>query len=284
MNQNQTIVVFLIIGGAIATIAGAWWLSQRDATSGPSIAATPFRAQPGTEREQRLVFDAPPAAGPSSQEADPDATVPVGGEDAPPVEEEDGMAEAAADALANPDTEQGLEDIAAALAAASLAEASSLYAAAGQLYLQQSPPDEEASQVAFEQALATATDALGAQRAAVHLAELFVGRGDTAQALEVLTRVMPTTEPPATPSRAAVRLRLFQGGLFEDAGDTAKARACFEEAWENARVLYLAIGDEDAAAVYRQASLALARHHQRDGGHEAADNILARMRATLGES
>ena len=292
MDRNQRIIVLLIIAGGIGTIFGAWWLSQRPESASAPFEATPFRAQPGTEREHQLDFITEPATRSSGQEADPNATTlqaPVAELDEDISEEiADDLAEeipdVVAQALSSTDPANGLESIATAMATASLAQASDLYAAAGSFYLQQFPPDEDASQAAFERAIESAVEPRQAQRAAVQLASLMVNRGEPIAALELLDRVMPSTHEITTPSRAAVRLRLFQGGLFEDAGDPAKARACFQEAWNNARIIYLAVGDDDAVSVYRQASLALARHLRNQGGQEASDEILTQMRATLGES
>lgn len=300
VDRNQKIIAGVVVLGAIVTILGAWYLVQLD-TSPARFEPAPLRAQPGTERERRLEIE-PTAPAPASRQegvSEPVVTddplaegAPEAEDSAPPFEDappqdapipEPVATGAAMAATLQGDPATGLARVFEALTTAPLAEASALYTAAGLLHLQGTAPNEQASQAAFEQALEIAQTPTQRHDAAFHLAELWLHRGQPEQALATLSEALPSSADPPSPSRATVRLRLFQGSLFEQAGDHAKARACYDHAWNLAREVYLTTGDADAASVYRQASLALSRHHRSRGDAAEAEATLADMRATLGE-
>ena len=177
----------------------------------------------------------------------------------------------ASQALGAVSPEDGVAMLQARLATLdNLEGASRLYAALGTLYSQTSPLDTGPAEDALAFAARLASTSEERHDAAYRLASMHMMRGDAQGAVEAAAAAL---EEDTALTAAGLQLRVMEGSLYEQSGETFQA----EETYRKAIAAFEAGASKpskEVLNVYRQACLSLARLLRKAGRVDEAETIV----------
>jgi predicted negative regulator of RcsB-dependent stress response len=277
---GSVVMVFVVIAAAALLSQGSGSITpQKAATKQYTVEKSRTSAR-GIASSDRKVADAQGYTSPNERvqsmtpDAKPKATrvqVPVKTSapvttTSPKTAMSDAVAAIIAEAHAAASTEAATDMLARAIAdAQSPADTSRLYAAVGSLQLAKTPPDAEAGLAALRSATETAVNPEARSNAAVTEASALVVHGDTESSL---TRIGELLNDESINTKSAQHLTLMRGDLLIEGGDLKAAESAYEAVRSAA-----APADGNDEALFRQASLRLARLYSRTGDEKKEEAI-----------
>ena len=260
--RKQNLVVALVFVTAAVLVVGTLVLAGGTGTvTNRSITRKPFTAKAGTmrknakpiytkaERDMPKGTGAPSGSG-SGSSADADGGGSGEGEDSAGGDSSSESPEIQ-EALESPSPAEGIAALEEHLKTLdSVAEASAVYTALGQLHARKSPPDPQAATEALATAAELARNDAQAHDAALAQANL-LSDTDPAAALDIARDAL---EKHPKPTASGIQLAIKEGILLEESDDLDAAEGAYKRAIESVDAAAEEV-DSETMAAYRQACI-----------------------------
>lgn len=296
-DQQGPIIVAVVVALVAALGVAAWFSGSGTSQQGGVDNSKRFVAKPGTRRENATALSSTKRdlagdgfgsamSGPGGGDSDYTGEGVADGEriqvrSLSPPENEKELSEEAREirsALNSLDPERGLARLDALLVNAESREvAAQIHMAMGLLHAQKTPPDNAASDQAFQAALDEASNRELRQTIVQHHAGLLLARGDNDRAQAKIAAVL---EESGEPSIVEGRLRVMLGQIHEASGDTAAAETEYRNALQQISTLP-AVDPAAQSDVLRLAGLQLSRLYHTTGRDEEARDLVHQLEMTL---
>lgn len=283
MENNQgTIVVVMVVAVLLSILGAAWLSSNKSGSTGMSPTAR-FTAKPGTTRKNAVMLSSSKRPKMEAAPAATDGQAPLPVRSLTPEEERIGspsspVTEAVSSALNAWNAELGLENLRALLDDASLtdAERAEVLAAMGVLNGQKDPPDYEASERCFSDALQRELPPALRARIVGQSAQSLMAQGRFEDAY---ARVKAAREA-YPPGAAGLQLDLLFATLEEQRGHSDAAEQIYAAALEQAMTTPDKL-DHQTDDLLRMAALRLTRIYKDSNRSTEANTLTRRFKSAM---